>query len=99
MNFRNALGAAGLAAATLAGLAASEGCGSEPTSPRLFGQVHFTLLQTADIHSRIFPYDLQLGQTDAGLGLGAANTIINVGGAARVSHVVGRERARSTRVL
>jgi 5'-nucleotidase / UDP-sugar diphosphatase len=99
MNFRNVVGAAGLAAATLAGLAATQGCDNEPTSPRLYGPVHFTIIQTADIHSRIFPYDLELGQTDAGLGLGATDTVVNIGGAARVSHVVGRERARASRVL
>jgi 5'-nucleotidase / UDP-sugar diphosphatase len=61
--------------------------------------VHLTLIHTADIHSRLFPYNLQLGQIDAGLGLGASSAIVNVGGAARVSHVVGRERARADRVL
>ncbi|MEP7122913.1 MAG: bifunctional UDP-sugar hydrolase/5'-nucleotidase, partial [Byssovorax sp.] len=54
---------------------------------------------TSDIHSRLFPYNAQLGQVDAGLGLGQANSIVNIGGAARVSHIVGRERARASRVL
>ena len=65
----------------------------------MHGQVHLTLLHTADIHSRLFPYNLQLGQIDAGLGLGSTNAVVNVGGAARVSYVIGRERARSSRVL
>ncbi|HVY45621.1 MAG TPA: bifunctional UDP-sugar hydrolase/5'-nucleotidase, partial [Minicystis sp.] len=65
----------------------------------MHGQVHLTIIHTADMHSRLFPYNLQLGQVDAGLGLGAANAIVNVGGAARLSHIVGRERARATRVL
>ena len=33
-------------------------------------QVHLTLLHTADIHSRLFDYDLLIEQTDAELGLG-----------------------------
>ncbi len=66
---------------------------------KLKGQVHLTLIHTSDIHSRLFPYNAQLGQVDAGLGLGEANSIVNIGGAARVSHIVGRERARASRVL
>ena len=75
------------------------GCddGLEPT--QLQGQVHFTFIHTSDIHSRLFPYNLLIGQADAGLGLGSVNTIANVGGLARVSHIVGRERARSGRSL
>src|SRR5262245_441379 len=75
------------------------GCASETKPTRLHGQVHLTLLHTSDIHSRLFPYNLQLGQFDAGLGLGEATSIANVGGAARISHIIGRERARAARVL
>jgi len=57
------------------------------------------LIHTSDIHSRLYPYNLQLGQVDSGLGLGEALSIANVGGAARISHIVGRERARASRVL
>ncbi|HTJ82875.1 MAG TPA: bifunctional UDP-sugar hydrolase/5'-nucleotidase [Polyangiaceae bacterium] len=75
------------------------GC-DEPRPPtQLHGQVHLTLLHTADIHSRLFPYNLQIGQVDAGLGLGEVDTIANVGGIARMSHIIGRERARSGRAL
>lgn len=87
----------------VAGLAAASstmgGCddGLEPT--QLQGQVHFTFIHTSDIHSRLFPYNLLIGQADAGLGLGSVNTIANVGGLARVSHIVGRERARAGRSL
>jgi 5'-nucleotidase len=66
---------------------------------RLHGQVRVTLLHTSDIHSRLFPYNLLLGQVDANLGLGDVGNIANVGGAARMSHIIGRERARSERVL
>src|SRR3954470_18506742 len=74
-------------------------CKDDAPEPPLKGQVHLTLIHTSDIHSRLLPYNLQLGQVDAGLGLGAATPGVTVGGAARVSHIVGRERARSGRVL
>lgn len=87
-----------LAGATAAALLGA-GCDNPKPTPGLQGQVHLTLIHTADIHSRLFPYNLQLGQIDAGLGLGSSGDIVNVGGAARVSHIVGRERARADRVL
>src|SRR5580692_10767067 len=61
--------------------------------------VRFTILHTGDVHSRLFPYDLEIEQVDSELGLGAVDTIENVGGVARLSYVLGRERARSDRVL
>ncbi|WP_437670867.1 bifunctional metallophosphatase/5'-nucleotidase [Sorangium sp. So ce131] len=90
-----------LASAAALGLcvAGAAGCEEERPPTRIAGQVHLTLLHTSDIHSRLFPYSLQLGQVDAGLGLGEATRIANVGGAARMSHIIGRERARSSRVL
>lgn len=75
------------------------GCEEPPPKTQLKGQVHLTLLHTSDIHSRLFPYNFQVGQVDAGLGLGEVNSIANVGGIARVSHIIGRERARSGRAL
>ncbi len=74
------------------------GCKENP-STQLHGQVHLTLLHTSDIHSRLFPYNLKLGQIDSNLGLGEADSISNIGGIARISHIVGRERARSSRVI
>jgi 5'-nucleotidase/UDP-sugar diphosphatase len=72
----------------------------DPGKPtQLHGQVHLTLIHTSDIHSRLFPYNLQIPQTDATLGLGTENTVQDVGGIARMSYVVGRERARAGRVL
>jgi 5'-nucleotidase len=61
--------------------------------------VQLTLLHTSDIHSRIFPYDLQILQVDSELGLGTLNEVKNVGGVARLSYVLNRERARADRVL
>ncbi|MEZ4227038.1 MAG: bifunctional UDP-sugar hydrolase/5'-nucleotidase [Polyangiaceae bacterium] len=63
------------------------------------GQTRLTLLHTADIHSRLFPYALQITQSDASLGLGPAGSVSTVGGAARIAYLIGRERARSDRVL
>ncbi len=90
-----ALAAAAMASATTGG----GGCVTSEGPPPLKGQVHLTLLHTSDIHSRLFPYNLQIGQVDAGLGLGASGSIANVGGVARISHIIGRERARASRVL
>ncbi len=90
-----ALVATAMAAAT----AGSGGCTTSEAPPGIKGQVHLTLIHTSDIHSRLFPYNLQIGQVDAGLGLGASGSISNVGGVARISHIIGRERARAERVL
>ncbi len=100
MNFRTLLGSMAIAGGTALACVIAPGCGqtAQPTA-HLKGQVHLTLIHTSDIHSRLFPYNAQLGQIDAGLGLGEANTVVNIGGAARVSHIVGRERARASRVL
>jgi 5'-nucleotidase/UDP-sugar diphosphatase len=90
-----ALIAVAMASATTGG----GGCVTGEAPPGIKGQVHLTLLHTSDIHSRLFPYNLQIGQVDAGLGLGEANSVANVGGAARISHIIGRERSRASRVL
>ena len=85
--------------------AAEPGCssgGSGPQSPCPAGQTcqaRLTLLHTSDIHSRIFPYDLQILQIDSELGLGTLSQVKNVGGVARLSYIVNRERARADRVL
>jgi 5'-nucleotidase / UDP-sugar diphosphatase len=100
MNLRSILGSMAIAGGTALACVAAPGCGqTAPPQVQLKGQVHLTLIHTSDIHSRLFPYNAQLGQVDSGLGLGEANAIVNIGGAARVSHIVGRERARASRVL
>ena len=73
------------------------GCKEDKPPFQLRGQVRVTFLHTSDIHSRLFPYNLQIGQVDAKLGLGEVAGISDVGGAARMSHIIGRERARSSR--
>ncbi len=74
------------------------GCNSATTvAPVLHGDVTLTLLHTADWHSRLFPYDMQVNQTDTGLGL--QQSLAPFGGAARLNYLIQRERARSDRVL
>lgn len=75
------------------------GCPANPAPVRVHGQTKLTILHTADIHSRLFPYELEISQTDAALGLGVAGTVATVGGVARVAYILDRERARSDRVL
>jgi 5'-nucleotidase / UDP-sugar diphosphatase len=89
------------AAALLVGSAVLgfSGCTESEPTPRLKGQVKLTLLHTSDIHSRLFPYDVRIGPVDSKLGLGTNGVIARVGGAARISHILGRERARADRVL
>jgi 5'-nucleotidase len=59
--------------------------------------VQLTLLHTSDIHSRLLPYDLNVGEIDRRLGL--AQELEPFGGAARMATVLSRERARAGRVL
>src|SRR5690349_14481923 len=61
--------------------------------------VSLTILHTSDIHSRLYPYEQVITQVDATLGLGELNTVANIGGVARMSYILQRERARSGRVV
>jgi 5'-nucleotidase len=103
--FRPRIAAAMLVAGAALLAATEPGCtagGSGPQAPCPPGQtcqVGLTILHTSDIHSRIFPYDLQILQVDSTLGLGTLDEVKNVGGIARLSYVVNRERARADRVL
>jgi 5'-nucleotidase / UDP-sugar diphosphatase len=88
-------------ALAFAGNGCSDNAGG-PTSPCPDGKpcsVRMTFLHTSDIHSRLFPYDQLITQIDSDLGLGALNQVANIGGAARMAYVLGRERARADRVL
>ncbi len=62
-------------------------------------QTRLTILHTSDIHSRLYSYDQIITKVDADLGLGAIDTVRNIGGVARMGHVLGRERARASRVV
>ncbi len=69
-----------------------------PEAPDLSGlDVQLTLLHTADLHSRMFPYEMVPQYTDEKLGLlpGAGP----YGGMSRIATVLKRERALSHRVL
>lgn len=73
-------------------------CYQVTDQPDLAGQdVHLTVLHTSDIHARLLPYFQQPGLIDRGLGLCAE--LQPFGGAARMQHLVKRERARSSRVM
>ncbi len=56
-----------------------------------------TILHTGDIHSRLFPYELDPNAADQSLGMNAANAPF--GGAARLGALIRRQRARADRVL
>ncbi len=73
--------------------------GQTPCPPGTTCQVELTLLHTADVHSRLLPYDLLITQVDGNLGLGTIGDTVNVGGAARMGYILKRERAKSNRVL
>jgi 5'-nucleotidase / UDP-sugar diphosphatase len=59
--------------------------------------VRFTLLHTADWHSRLFPYNQNVSATDAQLGLQQSKAPF--GGAARMNWLIQRERAHADRLL
>src|SRR5438105_388644 len=86
---------------TLIACFAAAGCTVHVDSPELAGQdVRLTIIHTADIHSRLFPYQFAPGAIDKGLGLiPTKGDIAVVGGIARVATVIARERAASQRVL
>ena len=60
-------------------------------------QVHVTLIQTADIHSRLLPYDFNPLKTDVDLGL--IPEAGPFGGATRMAALVARERKKADRVM
>jgi 5'-nucleotidase len=75
------------------------GCGSEPGPPRLHGSLELVLLHSADTHSELFPWRTLIGASDARRGLGAAQSVTEVGGFARLATLMRVERARAPRSL
>ena len=74
------------------------GCLVETPQPDLTGQdVRLTIIHTADIHSRLFPYDMVPNSFDQGYGLLPVNAPF--GGVARISTMVNRIRVSSERSL
>lgn len=66
--------------------------------PDVSGQaVRITFLHTADIHSRLYPYNFDPSFTDNELGL--EDDSGPYGGAAQIAYIVKRERARANRVI
>jgi len=73
-------------------------CTVERDQPNLVGQdVRVTIIHTADIHSRLFPYTFVPNRFDEGYGLLYANRPF--GGIARVAAIAKRERAKANRSL
>ena len=87
------------AVALAAGLTAALGaCTIDRPQPDLVGQdVHLTIIHTADIHSRLFPYYFIPNTFDQGYGLLPANGPF--GGMARIATVARSIRATSARSL
>jgi 5'-nucleotidase len=72
-------------------LLSSSACTVEVPEPNLAGQdIHLTVVHTADLHSRFFPYYFAPNQVDKGLGLvpKPGQSFAVVGGIGRVSTVV-----------
>ncbi|MBI2378731.1 MAG: bifunctional metallophosphatase/5'-nucleotidase [Deltaproteobacteria bacterium] len=73
-------------------------CLKRTEAQSLAGQdVRLTVLHTSDLHSRLLPYEATPGLIDRGLGLCAE--LQPLGGVARMSYLLERERARGFRVM
>ena len=77
---------------------AGAGCTVTRDPPKLVGQdIRLTIIHTADIHSRLFPYTFSPNKFDQDYGLLKDNGPF--GGAARMSTIIKRERSRAARSL
>jgi 5'-nucleotidase len=86
----------GLAAALGGALAGA--CTIERDQPNLVGQdIHLTIIHTADIHSRLFPYNFVPNRFDQGYGLLPVNAPF--GGIAKIAHVVRQIRSTTDRSI
>ncbi len=87
-----------LIVAAFAALATAPSCLDEYATPDLGGvDVRLTILHTADIHSRLLPYEMVPQFTDRELGLVEENGPF--GGAARIATILKEQRARAGRTL
>lgn len=89
----------GMAAAiAVSGGLALGGCTVRRSQPNLVGQdIRLTVIHTADIHSRLFPYNFVPNTFDQGYGLVTTNAPF--GGIARISTLVKQIRRASNRSL
>jgi len=77
---------------------AQPSCLVETEQPQLEGHdVKVTFIHTSDVHSRLLPYSLDVGETDESLGLSSNSA--TVGGAARASTIIKRIRSGGGRVV
>src|SRR3954467_9854367 len=79
--------------------AAATGCTVQQPIPNLAGQdIPVTVIHTADLHSRFFPYYFAPGQIDKGLGLAPkqGQTPPGGGGIARIATVIRCIRGQSS---
>lgn len=73
-------------------------CNITTNQPDLNGKtISITFIHTADIHSRLFPYNMVPNISDQNMGLDKDSG--PYGGAARMAYVIHRERARASRSL
>ena len=73
-------------------------CTTQRDEPKLIGQdVRVTVIHTADIHSRLFPYKFVPNRTDQNFGLVPEEAPF--GGIGRIGAIVKEERARAARSI
>src|SRR5262249_17280995 len=73
-------------------------CTVQRDEPNLVGQdVRVTVIHTADIHSRLFPYRFVPNRTDQDFGLNPDEAPF--GGIARIGYIVKQERAKAARSI
>src|SRR5262249_24837706 len=73
-------------------------CTTQRDAPNLVGQdVRVTVIHTADIHSRLFPYRFVPNRTDQDFGLNPDEAPF--GGIGRIGYIVKQERARAARSI
>ena len=66
------------------------GCTTLPARERESEAV-VTLLHTSDLHSRVWPFRARISPFEAELGLGEAESLVELGGFARLATLVQRE--------